>query len=395
MNININQKDLKEGIKKVERLLHKHSQNIPVLDTIMLTAESNKITLTVNNLKSALVVDVEGEIIQPGTILIDKSNFKLIKKLSGIINITSVDNMGIINVNDEEEKKDIVSNTITIKGNRNLKFNSILSEQFLEIEQEIDNEAFTIPENVFKNNLKIKNFTAKNHFRECFTGVLIQGDDMIASNTHYLAKFKLGIKNKCDGQIIIPIQAIEELDKILNSKSKEGLQFSYKSESTKLLEKDENNNITHLKIEGKGFTYITRLIDGVFPNYNNVIPDSFCTEIDIENNKLQDTLEFVKDTIQDKNAKIKVVEFNITDQLKVKAEDIDRSMDEILPSEIKGEEIEEIGFNSEYMITILKNIDEKKISVKFSGRLSPAVFTGEDNESELYLLVPLRMDAVA
>lgn len=69
-------------------------------------------------------------------------------------------------------------------------------------------------------------------------------------------------------------------------------------------------------------------------------------------------------------------------------------MDEILPSEIKGKEIEGIGFNSEYMITILKNIDEKKISVKLSGRLSPAVFTGEDNDTELYLLVPLRMGTV-
>ena len=55
MNINVNQGDLKSAIEKVEKLLHR-SSSIPVLDCVLLTAENNQITITVNNLVSSLTV---------------------------------------------------------------------------------------------------------------------------------------------------------------------------------------------------------------------------------------------------------------------------------------------------------------------------------------------------
>ena len=87
MNINIHQTELKNAIEKLEKLLGK-THTIPVINCVLLTAEDNKITITAYNLVSALIVDISGEVIEPGNILIDKSNFKLIKKLSGILNIT-------------------------------------------------------------------------------------------------------------------------------------------------------------------------------------------------------------------------------------------------------------------------------------------------------------------
>ncbi len=306
--------------------------------------------------------------ITPGSILIDKSNFKLIKKLSGILNIS---NDGYI---------------VKIKANRNLKFNSIDPEQFPEVPKDIDKEAFNMPENIFKDKLKIKAFAAKNHFRAVFTGVLISKDNMVTSNTHYLAKYKLNIENKCEEQIILPIQSVDELGKILDKKNTQELQFYYSTEE------DEENNLKclkYLKIVGKDFIFITRLIEGVFPNYEAVIPQSFCANINIEKRKLQDTLEFVMEIVKDE--KTKPIVFEITNQLKIcTPEGMDKSMNEILPSEITGEETN-MCFNSEYMGHILKIISEDKINIKMSGVCSPAVFIGEDNEDELYVLVPVSL----
>jgi DNA polymerase-3 subunit beta len=381
MNININQKDLKDAIEKLEKVLNKTSTTIPVINSVLIKAENNEITITAYNLTSSLALNVDGEIIVPGTILIDKSNFKLIKKLSGILNITSINNMGMKNINTEEEKEDIVSNTITIKANRNLKFNSILPEQFPELPQDINEEAFTIPENTFKNKLRIKAFVAKNHFRQVFNGVLILKDDIVASNTHYMVRYKLNAENKCENQLNIPIQSINELDKILDNKNSNEIKFYYS--------KNENNEMKYLKIQGKGYEYTTRLIEGMFPNYEQVIHQSSYTTINIEKRKLQDTLEFVMEIVKDD--KVHPVIFGITDQLEIHTpEYLEKSTSEILPSEITGEEMK-ICFDSEYMNTILKTINEDKINIEFSGKLSPAGFKGENNEDEIYVLVPVRL----
>lgn len=381
MNINVNQVELKNAIEKLKRLLHKAP--IPVLDSILLTADNNEITITANNLVSSLTVNILGDIIESGSILIDKSNFKLIKKLTGILNITSIDNMGIVNINTEEEKQAVVSNTIIIKANRNLKFNSILSEQYPEIPTDINSEAFVIPENVFKDKLKIKVFSAKGNFREVFNGVLISKDDMVANNTHYLARYKLNIENKCDDQMNIPMQSIDELDKILNNKSTKELQFYFKKD-------DDNKEMKYIKIVGNDFTYTTRLTEGVYPNYKQVIPDNFHTFIDIKKDQLQDTLEFAMEVVKDD--KLRPIYFNIKEQLTINTpEEKEKSMSEIIPSEITGEELESIKFNSGYMSTILKVIDEDKVNIKLGNCHSPAVFTGEDNQNELYVLVPMRL----
>jgi len=144
-----------------------------------------------------------------------------------------------------------------------------------------------------------------------------------------------------------------------------------------------------LKVVGKGFTYITRLIEGIYPNYEAVIPQLFCANINIEKRKLQDTLEFAMEIVKDE--KTKPIVFEITNQLKIcTPEGIDKSMNEILPSEITGEETN-MCFNSEYMGHILKIMSEDKINIKMSGVCSPAVFIGEDNEDELYVLVPVNL----
>jgi DNA polymerase-3 subunit beta len=385
MNINVNQKELKNVIGKLERLLGK-THTIPVLNCVLITAENNRITATANNIASALVLDVSGEVIEPGNVLIDKNNFKLIKKLSGVLNITDeVIKVAIDTAdkteNTEDAEKEFEKHNVIIKANRNLKFYSIDPEQFPEITSDIDEEAFAISENIFKDKLKIKTFVAKTHFRQVFTGVLISAkNDIVATNTHYIAKYKMNVENKCEKDMILSIQSIEELNKILDSKSENYLQFYYNNTS--------DNEPEYLKIVGSGFTYITRLVDWIFPNYEQVIPQSFCTTLNIENKKLQDTLDFALEIVKD--SKYKPIVFNITDQLQVYTIEDDKNMSEIISSDTAGEELA-IGFNSGYVNDILKTISEDKVNIKFSGKTSPVAFQGEGNEDELYVLVPLRL----
>ena len=363
MEINVISNEFKDAIEKVERLLTKTLTTVPVVNSVLVKAEGNEITITAYNLLSALTVSVYGEIRTPGEIIIDKSNFKLIKKLTGNLNITEDDFV------------------VTIKANRSLKFNSIDPSQFPELPKNINEQAFTISEKIFKSNLKIKAFVAKNHFRQVFNGVLFCKNDMVACNTHFLAKYTLDIDNKCEKDMVVPIQSINELDKILNSKKSSDIQFYYANK--------DDGTVSHLKIEGEGYTYITKLIEGNYPNYNQIIPQHSSTYISIEKDKLQDTIEFVKELTNKEECKPIVLD--ITNQLQIRTpEGEEKSMNEIMDSEVNGDELT-ICFNSEYMSIILKTITEDKINIEMSGKWSSAIFKGENNENELYILTPVRL----
>ena len=111
--------------------------------------------------------------------------------------------------------------------------------------------------------------------------------------------------------------------------------------------------------------------------------------LNIENKKLQDSLEFVLEIVKDN--KSKPIVFSITDQFKVYTIEDDKNMSEIIFGDTTGEELI-VSFNAGYVNDILKTIPEDKISVKFSGQKSPAMFQGEDNNNdEIYVLVPLRL----
>ncbi len=363
MIINIHQIDLQKAIERAEKLIHKKSA-LPVLDSVKLTAENNKIILTVDNLDSRLAINLDGDIIDEGSVLIDKSNFKLIKKLSGCLNISSNDNKG----------------EVIIKANRTLKFTAIPASEYPEFKDNASEEAFTIPESVFKNNLKIKAFASTDEAKPTFCSIIIKGNDMVSCNGASLSKIILDVQNKCDKEMIIPLQSINELDKVLNPKSKEELKFKYAR---------GKDRITQLKIMGDDFTYYTKLLNGNCFDYEQVIPKEFKTVVTINKAKLYDAVDFAKDIV--KGVPSNGVLFNINkDEFKFAAIYSDKSMSEIIPAEIEGEELR-ILFNNSYIETIIKTIEEDNIRISFMGQNSPTIIEGEGNNNELYLLCPIRI----
>lgn len=363
MIINVQQFGLQKAIERAEKLIHKKSA-LPVLDSVKLTAENNKITLTVDNLESRLITNLDGEIIDEGSVLIDKSNFKLIKKLSGCLNISSNDNKG----------------EVIIKANRTLKFTAIPADEYPKFKDNTSEEAFTIPESIFKNNLKIKAFASTDNARPVFCSVAINGNDMVACNSFFLSKIILDIQNKCDKEIIIPLQSINELDKILNNKSEKELKFCYAK---------GKDRITQLKISGEDFVYFTKLIDGNYMEYSRIIPAEFRTFIVINKDKLYDAVDFAKDIV--KGDPLNKILFNINkDEFKFNAIYSNKSMSEVMPAEINGEELK-ILFDNSYIETIIKTIEEDNIRISFMGQNSPAIIEGEGNNNELYLICPVRM----
>lgn len=366
MKIYIEQSDLQNAIEKAEKVLRKAT--LPIMDSVLLSAKNGKITVTTNNLESAIIVETYGSILEMGSILIDKSNFKLIKKLSGKLYIS--------------DENDIVK----ISGNRELKFKQCDPTAYPEVRTEFNHEAFTIAENEFKDSLKIKVFAGDNEARPVLCSLCINKNRIIALDGYRLAKVDLNIDNNCNQDIIIPVQAIIELDKILNKKSNKCLKFEYFSKET--LRKEE---IQYLKITGEDWQYITRLVEGEYFNIDNVIPVDFNFNIDVDKDSFNESVQFAKEILADK----KPVVFDITKDFIISGASADKEFSEVISENINTSNSNYIktGFDPKYLIDIFKTIPDEKIKLNFGDNANrPLVITGNKTINETYMICPIKLN---
>jgi DNA polymerase-3 subunit beta len=352
MKIYVEQSDLYYALEKAEKLLRK--AKLPVLESVLLSAKNNKITVTANNTESAIIIDVYGNIEEPGEVLIDKSNFKLIKKLSNRLCITDLNDI------------------INIKGNRELKFKQIDTDQFPIPKTEVNYEAFMIPENEFKDSLKIKTFAGTDENRITLCSLCINKNRIIAVDGFRLAKIDLNIDNQAHSNMLIPILAVKEL------------KFEYYFDSVK-------KEINYLKITGDDWQYITRLIAGEYLNIDNVIPQEFKLNLTLPKDVLNDSVEFAKEILTDK---IPVI-FNIADSFKVTALGKDKEFNETIPSNVPNlqeQDYFKVGYNSQYLLDIFKTLQDDKINLNFSNTWNaPLIITGENKADEIYMVLPVRL----
>jgi len=378
MNIKIFKLNLQNAIEKAEKLLPKKTQ-LRILESVLLTAKDCKITLTAHNLRSTIIIDVDGQIIEEGSILINKGNFKLIKKLTDELSIS--DDQG----------------TVKIEANRKLKFQQQDYTEFPEFDVEVNNFAFTIQEKVFKDCLKIKTFACLDEARPVLNGCCIRDHQIIAVDGYQMAKFDLPIKNECPSDIIISLDSIDELDKILDKRGMEKLKFEYYNEERyDKKNKEKKEIIKRLKITGDGWKYITKIIEGEFLKFDQIFPnpDRYTKTVEINTTDLQKSIDFAIEVLASSN--VNILTFEIENAFTLSAKCDEKEMSEILPSNINNDRQNEylkIVFNPRHLLNVCKTIKGDNIQMNFIDNVSPMVvnITEQNTLLESYIVVPMRM----
>lgn len=246
------------------------------------------------------------------------------------------------------------------------------------IKNEVNNEAFLITENEFKNSLKIKIFASTEEYRPQIASCCITGNRIAALDGYRLAKIDLNIDNKCKHDIIIPIYAIMELDKILDKKSVKELKFEYYSKSIGNKEELKYLRITGQEM-GMQWQYITRLIEGEYIKIDQVIPTEFKFNININKDKLKESTEFSQEILSENQPII----FDITKEFKVSGTGNDKEFSEIIHSDLN---------NPKYLIDVFKTLPDDKINLNFVGDANkPMIITGDKTNNETYMVLPKRI----
>ena len=185
------------------------------------------------------------------------------------------------------------------------------------------------------------------------------------------------IKHRKDYQIngvIIPKKTINELYKLL-------------SENSDNIEIEISSNKIIFYI-GK-LIFISKLIDGTFPDYKRVIPKNNNEILNINRSNLLSAVDRVSTIVNEKSPVIKFKLLKDLVNLSTFNND-NSSATEDIQAKYQGKEIE-IGFNSRYIMDILDNLNENEIQISFHDNSSPIIAKEKSNPDLIYVLMPMRV----
>ncbi|WP_421133028.1 DNA polymerase III subunit beta [Alteromonas sp. A079] len=197
----------------------------------------------------------------------------------------------------------------------------------------------------------------------------------VATDGHRLALCRLNYETALPArQVIIPRKGVLEISRLI-------------SEDEKSLKVQIGAN--HLRIFSNDFIFTSKLVDGRFPDYRRVLPQSCDKEIVASKAVLKDA--FSRAAILS-NEKFRGVRLNLaSSELKITANNPEQEeAEEIVDVQYDGDDLE-IGFNVAYLIDVLNSLGSDGVKVSLSDSNASALIEDSEDDAALYVIMPMRL----
>ncbi|MCS7032118.1 MAG: DNA polymerase III subunit beta [Gloeomargarita sp. SKYG116] len=222
--------------------------------------------------------------------------------------------------------------------------------------------------------------------KQILTGVHLQtrGDvlEFAATDGHRLAIVETALTTKqVQVQATIPARALRELERLLGK---------YEGEVVQLALEPHQADFRLPVLEGEGFQQrlVTRLLDGLYPNYRQLLPKEFARRVLVERESLIQALERLAVLVGGRN----VVKFILDlDNLTLTTEGGELGQgQERIAAEIDGEALE-VAFNVRYILEGLKAMDASQVQIQLNSATAPVIFSPLGGTKMLYLVMPIQL----
>jgi len=184
--------------------------------------------------------------------------------------------------------------------------------------------------------------------------------------------------NDGDLSVTIPTRSLREIEKLVSLRSSDNsIKLFYDKGQVVFI--SSNQIIT------------TRTLEGTYPNYSQLIPDSFSKILNFNTKKLIDALERIA-VLADQQSSVVKIKLDNKDLASISADAQDiGNANESIPVSYSGENFD-IAFNVRYLLEGLKVISSENVLLKCNIATTPAVFVPEDNlNSFTYLVMPVQV----
>lgn len=344
-------------------------QTLPILSNVLLEKEAGKIRFTATDLEIQITTTVaaDDDNQAPASITVGG------KKLQEILRILP---------DQSEISIDVNENKAQIKSNKSkFSLQTLPSQDFPKLSNQlVDPKKILLTQSKLKTLLQSVQYAmAQQDVRYYLNGVLliIEGNKLkaVATDGHRLAFNMIEIEGNYEKHdIILPRKAIIELCKLLTSDGDDIIEIEFSTQQ--------------VKAEFSGITLITKVIDGKFPDYERVIPK-------YNNHLLMNRIQ-VQQALQRaailSNEKFRGVRFVLTEKKLtiISSNSEQEEAQEEIETDYHGEAID-IGFNVNYLMDGLNNIDGELTTFSFGDPNSSILITTDENLNFRYVVMPMRI----
>lgn len=387
MKFTCSQESLLHGIQVVQKGIS-NKIGLPIYNGILFeVSDDNKVHLFATDLEIGIDCYIPAQVIESGSVVIPSRIIsELIRKFpEGNIEVESSDN-----------------NITTIReNNSNYKILGFSGEEFSNFPEMKIESKIRLKQKTFKETIYQTIFAAsKDESRSFLNGALFKISDkkieVVTTDSHRLSVKNIRVsdieKTSTDEfEVIVPYRALAELLKLLSDDEDVFIEIRVgEKQIIFILYPDSQKNSIRL---------YSRLIEGQFPDYHQIIPNSFKTEIKVNTNDFKDKMErislFVKEdlnTVKIKTANIEgsKIEERCEMILKVESPTIGEASEKISCFK-KGDDII-ITFNCKYILDVLRVINTDNVLIKLNDPLNPVIITPEKDKNYLYVLMPVRSE---
>jgi DNA polymerase-3 subunit beta len=229
--------------------------------------------------------------------------------------------------------------------------------------------------------LKVAGSASRDETRPVLTGILVSASErelrMVATDSYRLSvkETQLETPLSADFEVNVPARALQELARIVTHAEGEQLTVSVRQNQV-------------LFVVGR-VILSSRLIDGQFPNYRQLLPDAFEHELRIDGAELTSVVRRVS-LLAQKNAPLRLAFADGELTVSAQTPDVGEAR-ESLPVAFQGEPLE-IGFNPEFLRDGLEAIEDGDVLLKLISPLRPGLIESADESRFLYLIMPIRLN---
>ncbi len=369
MKFSVNQQDLQQALNYCQGVIEKRS-TLPILSNILMNAEAPSLTLTATDLDLIFIHKIENvDIIEDGkTTTTSSTIYDIVRKLSSgkKINLTLTE-MSKLHL---ESEKSIFN------------LNCISSSEFPLMDENFNENEFSIKSKQLLKLLNKCKFSVSNdETRHYLSGIYFHQTEVedknyltaVATDSHRMSISKIRLDKQISfDPIILPKKTVFQLCTLLDNYDGDVKISNAKSK----IKFDLNNSIL-----------ISKLIDGKFPNYIQVIPKNNKKKLEIDLKLFLNSVDRVASVSLDKKDGVK---FNLSkDKLNLSVNNTN-SGDGKETLNVNFDDELEISFNSRYLIDVASQLDGEKIELFLNDMGSPALIKDPSDYDSIFVVMPMK-----
>jgi len=363
MKLTVQRDDFLEALTQVQSVVSARS-TIPVLANVMLEAKEGGVTLTTTDMELSVTTSVPAEVEKAGlTTLPARRLFSVVRELPSQQIDLSVD-----------EK-----HSATLKcGSSFFKIMGLSPDDYPEIPEPEANQSYTLEGATLKHMLKCVQYAASvDETRYVLNGILFSFKEgkltVVATDGRRLAlsEQEVDFPSENELDLVVPAKAVNELLRNMDD-----------GDTVKMIAAG-----SQVVFEIDGLRLTSKLIDGTFPNYQQVIPPQCEERIAIERETLLHAVRRVALVTSEQSNSIRLEFGNNEIQVLSFTPDIGEAHERV-PVKYDGPEMT-IAYNPEFLLAPLRILDSDEVYLELSDEMSPGVLKSDIHF--LYVIMPMRM----